>query len=99
MCGSATRRGGHMRIAALIVWATLAILAGVGAGHAEKRVALVLGNGGYRAVPQLINPRNDAEDVGKALRDLEFEAVVATDLDRAGMNEALDRFARIATDA
>jgi Caspase domain len=39
--------------------------------QAEKRVALVIGNANYRYMPRLINPRNDAEDVGKALRDLQ----------------------------
>jgi formylglycine-generating enzyme required for sulfatase activity len=67
--------------------------------HAEKRVALVIGNANYRYMPRLINPRNDAEDIGKALRDLQFETVVATDLDRSGMNEALDRFTRAAEGA
>src|SRR5271154_4520681 len=66
----------------------------VGAAYADKRVALVIGNGAYQNVPVLMNPKNDAQDVGKALRDLGFFTIVATDLDRAGMNDALDRFSR-----
>ena len=64
-----------------------------------KRVALIIGNGAYRNVPALINPRNDAADVGKALQDLGFTTLVLTDLDRQGMNEALDRFSRMVTGA
>jgi uncharacterized caspase-like protein len=61
---------------------------------ADKRVALVIGNADYQHMPRLTNPGNDAEDVGKSLRDLGFETIVATDLDRAGMNVAIGRFAR-----
>jgi formylglycine-generating enzyme required for sulfatase activity len=88
-----------MHIAAILVWALTLTLFGTDAGHAEKRVALVIGNAAYRAMPALQNPRNDAADVGTALRDLAFETVIATDLDRGGMNEALGRFARAAADA
>ena len=66
----------------------------VGVAHAEKRVALVIGNSAYRNAPALINPKNDAQDISKALRDLGFSTIVVTDLDRAGMNDALDRFSR-----
>src|SRR5712691_8288366 len=41
-----------------------------------------------------MNPKNDAQDIAKSLRDLGFSTVVATDLDRAGMDDALDRFSR-----
>ena len=41
-----------------------------------------------------MNPKNDAQDIAKSLRDLGFSTIVATDLDRAGMNNALDRFSR-----
>ena len=34
---------------------------------ADKRVALVIGNGAYRNVPTLANPTNDAADIGAAL--------------------------------
>ena len=66
----------------------------VGVAHADKRVALVIGNSAYQNAPALVNPRNDAQDIGKSLRDLGFSTIVATDLDRAGMNDALDRFSR-----
>lgn len=37
---------------------------------ADRRVALVIGNADYRNMPRLSNPRNDAEDVAKSLREL-----------------------------
>ncbi|MGV7214258.1 caspase family protein [Bradyrhizobium sp. UFLA05-112] len=66
---------------------------------ADTRVALVLGNGAYRNVPRLTNPANDAADVAAALKLLGFETIVATDLDRAGMDEVAIRFARAARGA
>jgi hypothetical protein len=66
---------------------------------ADTRVALVLGNGAYRNVPRLANPANDAADVAAALKLLGFETILATDLDRAGMDEAAIRFARAARGA
>src|SRR5262249_36205221 len=39
----------------------------------ERRVALVIGNSRYRAVPALPNPRRDAETVAEALRQVGFQ--------------------------
>jgi formylglycine-generating enzyme required for sulfatase activity len=83
-----------MRTVAALACAVLLTCLGAMPSHAEKRVALVIGNAAYRSMPRLTNPKNDAEDVGKALRDLGFETVMATDLNRSGMNDALDRFSR-----
>src|SRR6516225_4087319 len=66
---------------------------------ADTRVALVIGNGGYRNVPRLTNPANDATDVAAALKVVGFETIVATDLDRVAMDEATIRFARAARNA
>ena len=40
------------------------------AAHAEKRVALVIGNSAYQDAPELKNPRNDAADTAAALTRL-----------------------------
>jgi uncharacterized caspase-like protein len=72
----------------------LLLICSVSIALADKRVALVIGNSAYRNAPALVNPRNDAQDIGKSLRDLGFSTIVATDLDRGGMNDALDRFSR-----
>ena len=50
---------------------------------ADKRVALVIGNGNYRHVPRLPNPINDARDVEASLQRSGFETIVGLDLDRA----------------
>ncbi|MGP0093877.1 MAG: caspase family protein [Xanthobacteraceae bacterium] len=88
-----------MRRVAAFACAVMLIGLGVSPGHADKRVALVIGNGAYKNAPALINPKNDAEDVGRSLRGLGFETIVAADLDRGGMNDALDRFSRTVADA
>jgi tetratricopeptide (TPR) repeat protein len=58
----------------------------------QRRVALVIGNSAYRDVPALANPQRDAETVADALRQTGFETVVAMDLDRSGMENALRAF-------
>jgi len=60
-----------------------------------RRVALVVGNASYRYMPSLTNPKNDAADVESALKLLGFETILATDLDRSGMNNAMERFSRL----
>jgi tetratricopeptide (TPR) repeat protein len=60
---------------------------------AERRIALVIGNSQYRAVPALPNPRRDAEAVAAALREAGFQAVMlVNDLDRDGMMRTLRAF-------
>jgi uncharacterized caspase-like protein len=72
---------------------TIALSACVTAAVAEKRVALVIGNSGYRDVPALANPRNDAEDVAAALQRLGFDTTLSLDADRAAMEKASEEFA------
>ncbi|MGE0766414.1 MAG: caspase family protein [Hyphomicrobiaceae bacterium] len=59
---------------------------------AQKRIALVIGNGHYANVPVLDNPANDAEDVSKALRALGFEVITGIDLGRSDFAERLKAF-------
>jgi hypothetical protein len=61
---------------------------------ADNRVALVIGNGAYFNVPHLPNPSHDAEDVATALKRSSFETMLATDLDKTAMDEAMIKFAR-----
>jgi uncharacterized caspase-like protein len=63
------------------------------AGAAEQRVALVIGNGAYRSVPELDNSRNDADDISEQLKRVGFAVIDGRDLDRPGMYAALGRFA------
>lgn len=66
---------------------------------AERRVALVLGNGAYVAAPKLDNPARDAEAIAAMLKRQEFEVVLAIDQDREGMFAAIDKFAELARGA
>jgi uncharacterized caspase-like protein len=64
-----------------------------------RRVALVIGNGAYRTMPALRNPANDAGDVARQLRAMNFEVTDGIDLARNDFEEALIRFARESRDA
>ena len=66
---------------------------------ADKRVALVIGNGAYAHAAHLPNPPHDAEDVAAALKRTGFDTILGTDLDQAGMQDAAIRFARAARTA
>ncbi|MEO1024436.1 MAG: caspase family protein [Pseudomonadota bacterium] len=59
---------------------------------AERRVALVIGNGDYSAVQKLINPRNDAREMASALTRLGFHVHEGFDLDRAAMTKVIRDF-------
>jgi uncharacterized caspase-like protein len=67
------------------------------AAPAEERVALVIGNGGYRHVPPLANPPNDARLVAETLRSLDFRLIGDGALlngDRAAMEHAIRDFGK-----
>lgn len=71
-----------------------------GSAHAERRVALVLGNSAYKSVPKLANPANDAALVGGMFRKAGFDSVdIKTDLNAAEMRKALREFGGRARDA
>jgi hypothetical protein len=84
-----------------VLW-LLAVLTLIFVGEnalAETRVALVIGNGKYRAVPALANPPEDAEDVAAELKSLGFAVSLGVDLDLAGMDRAIAEFAKSAAEA
>jgi formylglycine-generating enzyme required for sulfatase activity len=65
--------------------------------HAEKRVALVVGNDRYANLPdreQLRKAVNDAHAVGGALRQIGFDVVSGENLGRQAMIDKLDEAAR-----
>ena len=51
----------------VILWSSIA--------HAEKRVALLIGNSAYLNVPKLPNPKNDAEAIADLFREAGFDVV------------------------
>ena len=78
---------------ALLLSASLiASLAGSAAAHAESRVALVIGESAYRAVPSLPNPVNDAKAMSKLLSDSGFEVTTASDLSQKEFNQKVGDF-------
>lgn len=72
------------------------LVAASAAASAEKRVALVVGNGAYKHVPVLRNPPVDAADIRAKLKALDFELFGGTDLDRVTLVNALVAFGRAA---
>lgn len=94
-----------MRTIALVLVALLTIVpfgradAAPVATPPDKRVALVVGNAGYKAVTPLINPANDSADVARVLGDLGFEVILAQDADLKGFNRAVATFRRAARNA
>ena len=61
---------------------------------AEKRVALVIGNGKYDTAAPLPNPANDANDIAAKLEKLNFDVVRGVDLDHAGMRDTVKAFSQ-----
>jgi uncharacterized caspase-like protein len=60
--------------------------------HAEKRVALVIGNNDYRNVPKLQKAVNDARTMSDTLRQLGFNVMVAENLNRQQFSQTLLAF-------
>src|SRR6266404_3477886 len=58
----------------LVAWSLLALAQ---PAHAEKRVALVIGNNDYKNVPKLQKAVNDARTMGDTLKQLGFSVMVA----------------------
>jgi formylglycine-generating enzyme required for sulfatase activity len=88
------------RLPFVLVALAAALLAAAPAAFAERRVALVIGNGDYRKVAILPNPARDAAAIEKMLRGAGFEAVeVKRDLGRDAMRRALRDFSDKVRDA
>src|SRR3954453_11217809 len=60
--------------------------------HAEKRVALVIGNNDYRNVPKLQKAVNDARTMGETLKQLGFSVMVAENQTRQAFSQSLLAF-------
>jgi hypothetical protein len=101
-----TRRFPAIVTAALIVaiGVAAAVIVAIGAipAHADKRVALVVGNSAYQNVARLENPKNDAKLIAGVLGDLGFTLIgnrAQIDLDKAGLDNAVQSFGRQIQDA
>jgi uncharacterized caspase-like protein len=67
------------------------VVAAPASARAERRVALVIGNGAYKQSP-LKNPVNDARDMAATLKSLGFEVILKVNASLRQMNEAIDQF-------
>ena len=80
------------------LWAALAfsliasLVALAAPAHAEKRVALVIGNNDYKNVPKLQKAVNDARTMGETLKQLGFSVMVAENQNRQAFSETLLAF-------
>jgi hypothetical protein len=63
------------------------------AASAENRLALVIGNSAYKAVPALPNPANDAKAMTEFLKSAGFEVTSIQDLALSDMRQAISQFA------
>ncbi|CAL77734.1 conserved hypothetical protein; putative peptidase (caspase-like) [Bradyrhizobium sp. ORS 278] len=80
-------------IQALVLALVTSALA-AGAAQADRRVAFVVGNGAYKNVAQLPNPPVDARAMAVTLRNVGFDVVEGTNLNREQMTEKLLEFGR-----
>ena len=85
-------RGGWLLIIAIVVGAAFQ-------ARADSRVALVIGNSAYSAVPRLDNPVHDANIIAERLHRLGFSVTTGNDLDKAAFDEQLRAFAEKARGA
>ena len=79
---------------AALVWMALALPC-----HADKRVALIIGNSGYKNTPQLPNPVNDAGAIAKLLQKSGFEVIARNNLENMEFKRALREFTLASRDA
>ncbi|WP_421827308.1 caspase family protein [Larkinella sp.] len=61
----------------------------------DKRLALVIGNGGYKGVPALGNPVNDADAMASSLTSLGFRVIKCTNVDRIALISAINAFGEV----
>lgn len=79
-----------------LVWLCLAfaLIVTPEPASAERRIALIIGNGAYTAAGTLANPANDANDMAAALGGIGFEVLLGADLDKRSFDGKVRDFAR-----
>jgi hypothetical protein len=88
------------RFTAIIAWSVLAVLLSLAPAVAEKRVALVIGNGAYKNASKLNNPTNDAKAISGMLQSAGFDEVALHEnLGIRELRRAISDFAGMARDA
>jgi len=71
----------------------------VASAHAETRVALVIGNSNYTAVPRLPNPEHDASAMARVLTAAHFAVTEKHDLGEEALRATLEDFQQKADSA
>ena len=88
------------RLVAIIASSVLAVLLSLAPAAAEKRVALVIGNGAYKNASKLPNPTNDAKAIAGMLQSAGFDAVeLHENLGIRELRQAINDFGDVARDA
>ena len=88
------------RLATILCGLWVALAFSAGSAHAQKRVALVIGNGAYQNAPALPTPANDAGAIADLFRKSGFDVVEAkTDLSNIDFKRLIREFANVARDA
>ena len=82
-----------LRRALLSLLLPAAILLGGVPALAENRLALVIGQSAYKAVPALPNPANDAKAMTRMLTDAGFAVTLVSDLSQDEMRARISDFA------
>lgn len=81
-----------MRRLSLLVVFIIALMTSPDLAQAQKRVALVIGNGAYGSIGALSNPPNDARLMAGTLRELGFEVIEKIDASQKTMKRAVRDF-------
>ena len=79
--------------------AALALFALIATAHADKRIALVIGNSAYQHAGTLANPANDAAAMGALLKSAGFSVDIQRDVGVLEMRRAIRDFSEAARDA
>jgi hypothetical protein len=92
MTSAGLQRAGRY-LGAIVAIAAAIVCASIPSAQAEKRVALVIGNAGYRNVMRLDSPGNDAKRMAETLRSLGFKVIgPLLDLEEPAMRRAVQSF-------
>jgi hypothetical protein len=83
----------------LVIALSLALFTLVAPAWAQKKLALVIGNGAYKNATELPNPPNDARDMEGVLGVMGFEVVSAFDATKQDMDVKIREFAEKAESA
>lgn len=83
-----------MKTAAFVIASLLGLIALASNASAERRIALVIGNGAYQNVSVLPNPGSDGRLISETLTALGFETTLEVDADQQTMKNRILEFGR-----